>query len=286
MRLKPTRGASVQSIQALGASLILWDLGGQSSSRDKYLVKSDIYLYETDLIFYFIDIKNKERFKESLDYLKNINNVLEKELDQNTPMVFIFSKGDMDILESKEIKQNIKNLKSQIANLSTDKKFDFYITSIFEITTILRAFSSGISKLSPNRDLIIHNLKKFSKKTDVYITLLLSDDGLVIADFYSYKAGNLMENEEKKEILQDIFEITAPQFTMLYKIFHKFKALKKDKAIFKLANSFVLIKKLDIFETNLHILFLVDTVDKKEKIDRLLIDFTNRIKDLLLTYIS
>lgn len=285
MGLKPTRSASVQSIQALGASLILWDLGGQSSLRKKYLAKSDIYLYESDLILYFIDIKNKQRFDESLDYLNNINNILKNNLIQNTPIVFIFSKADLDVIGSTEIKKNIKFLKSSIQNLIKEKNLDFYTTSIFEISTILRAFSSGISKLSPNRDIIRLNLKKFSKKAGAYISLLLSNDGLVMGDYYSYKAENLMEKDKQLESLQNIFEITAPQFTMLYKIFHKFKALQKNEAIFKLANSLVIIKRLYIKNNTLFILVLIDNDNKKEKIDEILSNFTERIKDLLVAFI-
>ncbi|MFW9937452.1 MAG: ADP-ribosylation factor-like protein, partial [Candidatus Thorarchaeota archaeon] len=64
--LKPTLGAKVSSIEALGATIFLWDLGGQLKFRESYLNKAEIYLYEADLIFYFIDIKNPKRFEESI----------------------------------------------------------------------------------------------------------------------------------------------------------------------------------------------------------------------------
>ncbi|MFX1596419.1 MAG: ADP-ribosylation factor-like protein, partial [Promethearchaeota archaeon] len=57
--LKPTTGASITSIEALGATIFLWDLGGQRKFREKYISKAEIYLYEADLMFFFIDIKNK-----------------------------------------------------------------------------------------------------------------------------------------------------------------------------------------------------------------------------------
>ncbi|MBN1216089.1 MAG: 50S ribosome-binding GTPase [Candidatus Lokiarchaeota archaeon] len=285
MGLKPTRSANVQSIQALGASIILWDLGGQSSLRKKYLTKSDIYLYESDLLLYFIDIKNKQRFEESLEYLNNINNILKNELVQNTPIIFILSKADLDIIDSSEIKKNIKFIKSKIQNQIKKKEIDIFTTSIFEISTILRAFSSGISKLSPNRNIIKHNLKKFSKRVGSYITLLLSNDGLVMADYYSYKAENLIDEDEEFEIIHNVFEITAPQFTMLYKIFYKFKALQKNEAIFKLANSNVIVKQLNISETILFILVLLDNNNNKKEIENCLLEFTERIKDLLIHFV-
>ena len=67
--LKPTTGASIKSIEALGATIFLWDLGGQLTFRKKYINRAEIYLYEADLLFYFIDIRNKIRFDESIEYL-------------------------------------------------------------------------------------------------------------------------------------------------------------------------------------------------------------------------
>ncbi|MHA2088065.1 MAG: ADP-ribosylation factor-like protein [Promethearchaeota archaeon] len=101
--LKPTTGASIKSIEALGATIFLWDLGGQLKFRRKYIDKAEIYLYEADLIFYFIDIKNENRFEESIEYLLSIKKVL-REYNQNTPIVYILSKGDSDILNTGEIK--------------------------------------------------------------------------------------------------------------------------------------------------------------------------------------
>ncbi|TXT62935.1 MAG: hypothetical protein BAJALOKI3v1_470027 [Promethearchaeota archaeon] len=284
MGLDPTKGANVQSIQALGASLFLWDLGGQTRFRKKYLSKSQIYIYESDLIFYFIDIRNEQRFNESLEYFRNIYEILEKELEQDTPIIFIFSKGDPDILNDRQVQKNLKRLKSELKEIVRDK-LEFYITSIFQIESVLRAFSAGISKLSPNREIIDLNLKQFSKATKSYIMLLLSNEGLVLADYYSKKAKNFLNHQGSKEIIQDVFEITAPQFTQLFEIFYKFKALRKNEASFDLEDSIIIIKQLKLFENNIYVLFLIDKREKKEKINSLMPKFIERMRDLLATYI-
>ncbi len=281
--LKPTSGASIKSIEALGATIFLWDLGGQYKFRKKYITKAEIYLYEADLLFYFIDIKNRNRFEESIDYLQNLKNVLNK-FNQNTPIVYILSKGDSDILKSGEIKDNIEYIKKKLSEIPSNEPLEIYITSIFQIFTILRAFSSGISKLSPNRDLINHNLKNFSLATSSYLSLLLSIDGLVLADFYS---SEIMEfiTIPKSEVM-NVFEITAPQFAMLFKIFSKFKALQKEEAIFKVANSIILFKRIQIEDNSMFILFLVDNEKKKKIINKQLAQFLFQTKDLLLRYIA
>jgi hypothetical protein len=161
-----------------------------------------------------------------------------------------------------------------------------YITSIFQIFTILRAFSSGISKLSPNRDLINLNLRNFSKKTNVYLTLLLSYDGLVLADFHSPNYKEIIEISESE--LVNAFEVSAPQLAVIYKIFSKFKALQKDEAVFKAGDSVILLKKIHIADlmTNLFILFLMDKEKNKKIINKRINGFLTQTKDLLLRYIT
>jgi GTPase SAR1 family protein len=282
--LKPTTGASIKSIEALGATIFLWDLGGQLKFRRKYIDKAEIYLYEADLIFYFVDIRNESRFEESIDYLLSIKKVL-GEFRQNTPIIYIFSKGDSDILNTGEIKNNIENLKKKLVDITPEGPPELYVTSIFQIFTILRAFSSGIAKLSPNRNLINHNLKNFSLNAKTYLTLLLSEDGLVLADFYSTKARKLTKISKSEELIS-VFEVTAPQFAMLFKIFSKFKALPEDEAIFKVSESVILFKKIKVADNDMFILFLIDNEKKKDKINAKLPGFLDQTKELLLRYIA
>jgi GTPase SAR1 family protein len=278
MNIKPTAGAKVQSIQALGARFFVWDLGGQRRYIEKYLTKSNIYLYESDLLFYFIDIQNRERFKESLDYLKNIYTILSEDLNQDTPMVYIFSKADIDIIETSKIQKNIKYLTSEIKKITNRNKLNSFTTSIFEITSVLQAFSEGIKCLSFNRELINYNLKRFSKKIGSYITLLLNNEGLILSNYYSTQV-------KPRKVIKNAFEISAPQFTMLYKIFYKFKALNKEQAVFEVSNSIILIKRTTIFGQNIFILFVLNNLKNQEKINTLLPEFLDRIKSLLSRYI-
>jgi GTPase SAR1 family protein len=282
--LKPTTGASIKSIEALGATIFLWDLGGQLKFRRKYIDKAEIYLYEADLIFYFIDIRNESRYDESIEYLLSIKKVL-REFNQNTPIVYILSKGDSDILNTGEIKNNIESIKKKLAEYTTEGSPELFITSIFQIFTILRAFSSGISKLSPNRNLLNHNLRVFSLRTKTYLTLLLSEDGLVLADFYSPKARKLTKIPKSDELI-NVFEVTAPQFAILFKIFSRFKALQEEEAIFKVSESVILFKKIKVADSDMFILFLIDNEKRKDRINAKLPDFLSHTKELLLRYIA
>ncbi len=279
--VKPSLGAKVSSIEALGATIFLWDLGGQLSLRQKYLNKAHIYLYEADLLFYFIDVRNQKRFKESLEYLKNIKDVLAK-FEQKTPIIYVFSKSDPDILNSRKIQNNISTLTKAIVS---EGKAEIFLTSIFDPFSILRAFSSGIAKLSPNRDLIEHNLNLFLKDTKIYLALLMSGDGLIIAEVYTPKASKITKINEPQELL-NVFELTGPQFAILFKIFSKYRSIPQNEAIFKVANSVILVRKVKISNFEMFILLLVDDESEKENINLKLPKFIEITADLLLTYIS
>ena len=282
--LKPTIGADVSSIEALGTTLFLWDLGGQKIYHERYLKKAQIYLFEADLLFYFIDIRDEERFNESIEYLKRVKTALKK-LEQETPIIYVFSKGDPDIVDSVEIQSNYKKLKENLTSLSSNGNPEIYITSMFEIFSILRAFSAGIAKLSPNKDLIEQNLSEFSSLTGSSLVLLLSSDGLVLAENFTPEAMEITKMQKSEDLL-NVFGVVAPQFTTLFKIFYKFKSSENEETIFRISDSIILLKRLKIVNYELFILFLIDNENKKESINQHLQDFLNRTQDLLLRYIA
>ena len=107
---------------------------------------------------------------------------------------------------------------------------------------------------------------------------------MVLADFYSSEAMNLTQIP-KSEVI-NVFEVSAPQFTTLFKIFAKFKALQQEEAVFKVANSVIVFKRIQIEENNMFLLFLIDEEKKKAVINKELSNFLNQTKDLLLRYIA
>ena len=91
---------------------------------------------------------------------------------------------------------------------------------------------------------------------------------------------------QKSEDLLNVFEVVAPQFTMLFKIFSNFKATEKNEATFNVSESVILFKKLQILNYEMYVLFLLDQENKKEIINKNIKEFLNRTQDLLIRYIS
>ena len=84
----------------------------------------------------------------------------------------------------------------------------------------------------------------------------------------------------------NVFEVVAPQFTMIFKIFASFKETEKDEATFKVSDSIILFKKIQVLNYAMYILFLLDDENKKEIINQNLEEFLKLTQDLLIRYIS
>ncbi|MHA1707419.1 MAG: ADP-ribosylation factor-like protein [Promethearchaeota archaeon] len=282
MRIKPTKAAKIHSLTIMGSKIFLWDLAGQETLRVRYLDKDQIYLYESDLVFFFIDVRNRDRFNESIDYICKIKKSLKK-FKQNTPIIYILSKTDPDIINSKEIIENVKKIKKRLLVDVEEKNPEIHLTSVFQPFTIMRAFSSGLAKLSPNKELLDHNLEIFSKKVGSYLTVIINSEGIIMGEFSSPKALSLTKINHKENLLS-AFELTAAQFTILYQLFSKYNTLPQEETLFKVGNSNILFKKLEIKRFSLYALFLIDNEDKRKIINENIKNLINIVDNLVLKH--
>lgn len=291
--LKPTLGAEIKHLETFGSHVFTWDLSGQEKLRDKFLNRAPIYLYDADLIYYFIDVSDPKRIDESLQYF---NQILEniKKYEQEIPVLIIISKVDPDIKETNEIKDVVYQIVKKIEEINQEKQLniEYFLTSIFSVYTILRAYSHGLSLLSPNRKLINFNLSRFSEDIGIKISMLMNEQGLVLADFYSPSLlGEIKyifsESQPLKASVKSVFEILAPQITNLYKIFERFRETDINEAIYKISPDDIIIIKKTIIENNpMFFLFFVDNEEKNKKIDEFLPLLLEKTQDLIIRYIS
>lgn len=84
--LLPTRGIERKFHNIAGHNLVFWDLGGQDVYRSGYFQDPRIFA-ETSLLIYVLDIQDKERFDDSVEYLLQILMTI-KNLG-NPPRVFV-----------------------------------------------------------------------------------------------------------------------------------------------------------------------------------------------------
>ncbi|KKN63390.1 hypothetical protein LCGC14_0502200 [marine sediment metagenome] len=274
----PTKGVARSEekiFEEQNSLIIVWDLGGQKKYREKYLEQSKIYLYNVDLMFFFIDIQDYERLDESLNLFRDILKSL-IELEEFPPIVVCLNKFDPDLKGSKEIFKNLEIIAEEIKKNSDRFFIKIFQTSIFDHWSLISAYSFGITQLSPNRELFINQLKKFAKKTSSDAILLLNENGIILSTY------------SKSEISEKVFEISAPHFQNLYKTFKEFKLLKKDFIVSSgIADDSmkIIFKKITVGKYNLYLLLLIKKSQDIQKIEKNLPEFSDNLIELIEAYL-
>ncbi|MFX0041430.1 MAG: ADP-ribosylation factor-like protein [Candidatus Hodarchaeota archaeon] len=185
----------------LGISTTRWDLGGQKAYRKIYLDNKSKYFTEMQSIFYIIDIQNKDKFDEALIYLKDITNIITDNHPDNFQLLILFHKYDPDIKNKEEMKDNIHFLENKINSIIKKLKYSFYRTSIYDDSSLIKAFSDGVFSATEKSKLLQSLLRDYMSKTYTSSTLLLDQNCFIIAS----RATN--------EAYQEICEAIAPRLT-------------------------------------------------------------------------
>ncbi len=274
----PTKGVArteEKLFEEQNSQISIWDLGGQKRYRDKFLEQGKVYLYNVDLLFYFIDIQDTERIKESVLLFQNILDSL-RNFDEFPPIVVCINKFDPDLKKSKEIKKNIEYITNEITKLTQSFFIKIFQTSIFDHWSLISAYSFGLSRLSPNRELFRNQLRLFSENVNSDTILLLNENGIILSNY------------SKSDIANKVFEISAPHFTTLYKTFKEFKILKKDFIVtsgISEQSKKIVFQKINVDNYNLYLLLFMEKTLKVEKIEKALPKLTKNLRELIKTYI-
>jgi GTPase SAR1 family protein len=274
----PTKGVERTQENLLsmeGSQISLWDLGGQAKYREKYFAQSKLYLYNVDLLFFFIDIQDSTRIREALTLFQRIGETL-KELQEFPPVIVCLNKYDPDLKGTEEIDENITFVQNKLKRYKNNFHVKIFKTSIFDNWSVISAYSYGLSQLSPNRELFRKLLKDLSEKINAEALLLLNENGIILSDF------------SKDKVSGKVFEISAPHFQKLYKTFKEFKILEKDFIVSSgiADNSKDLIfKRIETEEYNFYLLIFIKKEIKIERIDKILPEFSKKVVGLIKTYI-
>ncbi|MBD3351378.1 MAG: hypothetical protein GF364_07815 [Candidatus Lokiarchaeota archaeon] len=289
--------ADISIANMLGITIVNWDVNKRIIPSN-FRTQSEIYLYDANLIYYFVDGTNLSQLAKSKKIFESMLRNMKK-LGISIPIFIIISKIDQDISEEPEIRKIVTTIKSEFSSIALKymKNFKFFETSIFEPTTILTAFSNGITLLSPNRDIAEFKLKEYSKLLNASALILFNDNGLVIAEYASDPAFDMTHNY----LLKYVFETLGPQYIGIFKnlitekclietrndtdnISEDFAKLLKhpEDVLFKTKlndGAIILIKRMQILDYSIYVLmFLKNNILSNKEInnylDRLLEDFS------------
>jgi len=271
--IRPTKGVERSEITVLGHQLKEWDLGGQEKYRASYIKNADLYLYDTNLLFYFIDIRDDKRFEESFEYFGKLVEIM-RAFNQFPPIIINFHKMDPDLSETQELIEKVEKLKKKFLELSKGFNALFYNTSIFDAYSLNKSFSEGISSLSPNREIFAAQLQWFSSKLNAKAMLLLNENSLILSDYAIDKST------------ETVSALSAPHFQNLFRTFTDFKLITKNSAIWQMEDSIILFNHFILDDNSLYLLTLAKNVKNFEKnFEKNFPKFKDRIKLLIETYL-
>ena len=191
--LKPTIEIDYSSFRFLDRyNINIWDMGGQAKYRAMY-ENNPIYFDATDFLFYIIDIQDKDRFDNSLQYLKTLLGILETK-EYSNEIIVCFHKFDPKYENNLLFKKARDNLKGSIIEQNPGKKFQFFDTSYYNIASLSYALSFGLNKLV-NFDLVFNKLENLASNYNCSYLGIYDQTALIIADHYS----DVMDEREFEE---------------------------------------------------------------------------------------
>ncbi|MFW9947140.1 MAG: ADP-ribosylation factor-like protein [Candidatus Odinarchaeota archaeon] len=240
--ISPTKGAQRRIFDFLDIEISEWDLGGQETYRISYLKNPNMYFDNTEIAIFVIDIQNEERIPEAISYLKDVIDQFYT-LKINPPINIFFHKYDPDF--PKDIKENwdelISKLKQKIYDETYYSKLSFYITSIYNLNSIIFTVSEILLKLYPKTQLIKKTISEFCNKINCSGMLILDQNSLIIGSSYKEK--------ESQELIKQIM----PYFIKFNKKIQKDNNLGgdvKDQLIFQRSKYYFLFKRISLGNTH------------------------------------
>ncbi len=180
--LLPTRGLSRRNTDIFGFGIMAFDFGGQSEYRTQYFDKADMYFTESDIMLYFVDIQDPDRYSESLDYFKEILGAYEK-FKVKPPVLIVFSKMDPDIANDEDLNQNRIDLIEKFETIADGYDIGYTNSSIFERNSVENLFSLALKKISTTGGVIQELLRTYTKDINARAAVLISSSGLVFGTY-------------------------------------------------------------------------------------------------------
>ena len=212
--IKPTKGIERTDMDILGFKIVNWDLGGQDIYREEYKKKEAIIFSETEIFFYIIDIQDIDIYEESLQYLQEIAEIYDLVDPENLPyMVICFNKLDPNLLV--DYSRQTEEITGKMVTLLKGFEYKIFKTSIYNLPSIIEAFSWGISKFLPKQSELELLLRKFlSENKNVNAVNLLEKHSMFLIQSYRDENTQRFFNLLKEGIIS-IVEKLGNQLTIL-----------------------------------------------------------------------
>jgi len=274
--LKPTKGYERRSFETLGFDISLFDFGGQERYREEFLNNERNY-HGVDLLFYIFDVQDRHRFAENAEFFEKIMKILQ-EKNENPEILVCFHKSDPDLLQDQDsfIYQNLQIAEKLVKKHFTGKPTKFFRTSIFDYSSLVRAFSAGLVKIIKNSTAIMETIfRDFIEKTNSNGVSLLDQDALTI-----YGAS------DQDPTTSDIIETIGPNIVQTTEKLITYQIEKPNTIVIRMkGRCFIDVIELDN-KKRFYLIIYSRNTENYQKINELLPNFTLTIKNTLKNLMS
>ena len=250
-RLAPTRRIARDTFRFLGVEFTRMDFGGQKQYREEYLKRPAKYLGGTDLMFYVIDAQDFNRYIESIDYLEQIL-LFFKEEQEYIPICILFHKFDPQLVDDVQINKRILTLKQALTRYSIDFDIFFFETTIFDIKSVMDAFSNGLSMLFEKMEMVSNLFSEISENYNAILIALFDAKGITLGEYYRPHL-QLQEKIKIYKIYLELQKRIVAENRVLYEFSDTFESGERFSGI---------IEVLKFGKLDFYLLFIVEEDEK------------------------
>ena len=182
---KPTKKIAISDFQVLGIPMKIWDMGGQKEYRKEYLSKLH-YFDGTKLLFFVIDIQDRDRLDDAISYFEAIvNNFVYLELSPK--ILVILNKFDPDLKDGMQCNKNFYKIRQYLSTNPQTKDISVYQTSIFFPEDFHRIFIHAVFETVPGGYKVQELLTQFMRDIEAEAALIIDENLLIISEAYTNK---------------------------------------------------------------------------------------------------
>ncbi|MCE7736716.1 MAG: hypothetical protein GPJ54_17675 [Candidatus Heimdallarchaeota archaeon] len=196
--LLPTRGIERKFHSISGHNLVFWDLGGQDVYRSGYFQDPRIFA-ETSLLIYVLDIQDKERFDDSVEYLLQILMTI-KNLGSPPRVFVLIHKYDPEKMT--ELRYNLLEASSILkeANKFPSMEITKFATSIYNdnLDSVVESILKEIIPNFSNDMLSKTHESSFAPATEEEKSIFMSDQVVSGMEF------SLSKDSEKSDFQKEL----------------------------------------------------------------------------------
>jgi len=201
--LRPTQGVQHTDYKVMGLNTVVWDMGGQISYRQRYLLDFEKYFQSTNVLFYVIDVQAEQFYNETADFLKAIIKGLEKLNVEGIFVPVLWHKYDPHIQTKKhELEQKLAPLRAKVEKILSKTPHAYFETSIYEPYTIFFAFSKGLMQQVTQGEVIAQKMQELAAEFNSQGAVLLASGGYTYGAWHS-KEVQLVDLAKFNRIVND-----------------------------------------------------------------------------------